>query len=220
MLDDYSTGSCWAIAPDDARPSHARAGVTVVGPWLAGSLLMVTCLLPGGWGSDAGAADEIEAELVGFLVQLPRDGLRLPPTSTATATLEVPNELGGPRVVFPVEFNRQTGGTFRASHVRSGDLVVLQGVLRGARMLVLQIRDVDVAEFKGRLSLPDGPVALPLTADRLVDVLLDGTRLPVSFLLTPRTTAPRTTLRDGQPVSLAVVVGGRVVVDLETTGPR
>jgi hypothetical protein len=53
-----------------------------------------------------------------------------------------------------------------------------------------------------------------------VDVMLDGASLPVSFLLTPRTTAPRTTLRNGQPVSLAVVVGGRVVVDLETTGPR
>ena len=50
--------------------------------------------------------------------------------------------------------------------------------------------------------------------------MLDGARLPVGFLLTPRTTAPRTTLRDGQPVGLAVVVGGRVVVDLETAGPR
>lgn len=187
---------------------------------LAGSLLVIASLLAGGWWSGAHGADEIEAELVGFLAHLPRDGLRLPPTSTATATLEVPNEQGGPRVVFPVAFSRQTGGTLRASQVRSGDLVLLQGVLREGRMHVLQIRDVEVAEFTGRVSLPDGPVTLPLAADRMVDVTLDGTRLPVGFLLTPRTTAPRTTLRHGQPVSLAVVVGGRIVVDLETTGSR
>lgn len=187
--------------------------------WVAGSVLVVG-LFAGTWGSGARGADEIEAELTGFLVQLPREGLRLPPASTATATLEVPNEAGGPRVIFPIEFTRRTGGSLRASHLRNGDLVALQGVLRGGRMQVLQIREVDVAELTGRLSLPDGPLALPLAADRLVDVVLDGARVPVGFLLTPRTSAPRTILRDGQPVTLAVVVSGRIVVDLETTGPR
>jgi hypothetical protein len=181
---------------------------------------VAAALLAGGWSAGAGGSDEIEAELVGFVAQLPRDGLRLPPASPTAAILEVPNEQGGPRIVFPVEFGRQTGGTLRASHVRSGDLVLLQGVLRGGRLHVLQIRDVDVAEFKGRVALPDGPVALPVAADRLVDVMLDGARIPVSFLLTPRTTAPRTTLRDGQAVNLAVVVSGRIVVDLETVAPR
>ena len=168
----------------------------------------------------ARGAGEIEAELIGFLGQLPRDGLRLPLASPAVATLEVPNEQGGPRIVFPLEFTPRTGSSARAKHVRGGDLVVVEGVLHGGRMRVLQVRDVDIAEFKGRLSLPDGPVSLPLNADRLVDVLLDGARLAVGFLLTPRTTAPRTTLRDGQAVNLAVVVSGRIVVDLEPTGPR
>ena len=100
--------------------------------------------------------------------------------------------------------------------MRGGDLVVLEGVLYPGRLRVLHVREVDVAEFRGRLSLPDGPLPLPPTADQLIDVRLDGgASLPVTFLLTPRTTSPRTSLRDGQPVSLTVVVGRRLVVDLE-----
>lgn len=186
---------------------------------VAGAFLVVACLLGEGWETGA-RGDEIEAELIGFLAQLPRDGLRLPPAVPAMATLEVPNDQGGPRIVFPLAFTPRTGSAARASHVRAGDLVLLEGVLDGGRMRVLQVRDVDITEFNGRLSLPGGPVSLPLTTDRLVDVVLDGASLPVGFLLTPRTSAPRTILRDGQPVSLAVVVGGRIVVDLEPTGPR
>lgn len=177
---------------------------------------MTASLLPGDWASAATSTDEIEAELIGFLVQLPPDGLRLPPASVVTAALEVPNEQGGPRVVFPVEFGARTEVTLRPSHVRGGELVVLEGVLYPGRLRVLHIRDVEVMEFRGRVSLPGGPLSLPPTTDQLVEVFLDGgASLPVSFLLTPRTTGPRMSLRDGQPVSLAVVVGRRLVVDLE-----
>jgi hypothetical protein len=185
--------------------------------WLAGSFLVIAGLLPGGWSSVATSSDEIEAELIGFLVQLPRDGLHLPPPSVVAAALEVPNEQGGPRVVFPVEFGARTEVTLRASHVRDGELVVLEGVLYPGRLRVLHVREVDVAEFRGRVSLPGGPLSLPPTTDQLVDVFLDGSpTLPVAFLLTPRTTSPRMSLRDGQPVSLGVVIGRRLVVDLET----
>jgi hypothetical protein len=188
---------------------------------LIGSALAVAILLPGVWGNAARSADEVEAELVGFLSQLPREGLRLPPASAVRAMLEVPNEQGGPRLLFPLEFGARTEITLRANHLRGGELVVVEGVVAQGRLRVLQIRDVEVAEFKGRVSLPAGPLALPAPEDQLIDVLLEGaSTLPVSFLLTPRTAAPRTTLRDGQRVSLAVVLGHRIVVDLETRGGR
>lgn len=179
---------------------------------------MAASLLSGVWWQTARGADEIEAELIGFLTQLPRDGLRLPPASAVAAALEVPNEQGGSRLVFPVEFGRRTEVGLRANPLlRGGELVVLEGVLGKGRLRVLQIRDVEVAEFKGRVSLPGGPLSLPPTTDQLIDVFLEGaSTLPVSFLLTPRTTTPRTSLRDGQRVSLAVVLGHRIVVDLET----
>ncbi len=184
---------------------------------LIASAFVLASLLPGLWWSAASSTDEIEAELIGFLIQLPRDGLRLPPASALMAAVEVPNEQGGPRLVFPVEFGARTEVALRAKHLRGGELVVLEGVLGKGRMRVLQIRDVEVAEFRGRVSLPSGPLSLPPTTDQLIDVFLDGApTLPVSFLLTPRTTAPRTTLRDGQTVNLAVVLGRRIVVDLET----
>jgi len=42
----------------------------------------------------------------------------------------------------------------------------------------------------------------------------------VTFLLTPRTTSRRTSLRDGEPVTLAVVNGRRLVVGIETSESR
>ena len=186
--------------------------------WRVGPVLIAACLLASGWGPGTARAND-EAELIGFLSQLPRDGLRLPPAAPVAATLEVPNEQGGPRIVFPVEFTPRTASAAR-KHVRVGDLVALEGLLQGGQLRVLQVRDVDVTEFSGRLSLPDGPVTLPVPADRLVDVVLDGARLPVGFLLTPQTAAPRTTLGDGHAVTLAVVVSGRIVVDLEMSRPR
>ena len=140
--------------------------------WPAAAILVVTCLLPGVMDGAPGSSDVIDTELIGFLAQLPREGLRLPPAASARATLEVPNELGGPRLTFPLEFTPRTEVAFRASHVRGGELV------------------------------------------------LDGASLTITFLLTPQTTSPRTTLRDGQPVNLAVVVGRRLVVDLEMAKPR
>jgi hypothetical protein len=174
-------------------------------------------LLSGSWGRAAGTSDEIDAELIGFLVRLPRDGMSLPPASPVTAAVEVPNEQGGPRLTFPVEFGARTEVVLRVGHLRDGDLVVLEGVLGKDRLRVRQVRDVDVAELRGRLSLPRGPLSIAPATDQLIDVFLDGgPTLPVSLLLTPRTTAPRTSLRDGQVVTLAVVFGRRIVVDLET----
>jgi hypothetical protein len=120
-----------------------------------------------------------------------------------------------------VEFGPRTDVALRENAVRNGELVVIEGVLRPGRLRVRRIGDVDVVEFRGRAALPAGPLALPASADRLLDVVLDGaSSLAVTFLITPRTTAPRTSLRDGQPVTLTVVTGRSLVVDLETAGPR
>jgi hypothetical protein len=187
----------------------------------AASMLALAALLAATMVGGAPGSDEIDAELVGFLAQLPPGGLRLPPAAIATAALEVPNEQGGPRIVFAVEFGPRTDVALRENAVRNGELVVIEGVLRPGRLRVRRIGDVDVVEFRGRAALPAGPLALPASADRLLDVVLDGaSSLAVTFLITPRTTAPRTSLRDGQPVTLTVVTGRSLVVDLETAGPR
>jgi hypothetical protein len=188
---------------------------------LAASLIALASILAAAGIGEAPGAEEIDAELVGFLAQVPPGGLRLPPLAASTAALEVPNEQGGPRTVFAVEFGPRTEVLLREKLLRGGELVALEGVLRPGRLRVRRISEVDVAEFRGRVSLPGGPLALPASGDRLLDVVLDGaSRLAVTFLLTPRTASPRTSLRDGQPVTLTVVVGRSLVVDLETAAPR
>jgi len=87
-----------------------------------------------------------------------------------------------------VEFTGRTDFGPDTERVRSGQLVILQGVLQRDRVRVLRIREIDVAEYRGRVSLPQGPLALPVAADRTVDVYLDGgSNLAVTFLLMPRT---------------------------------
>ena len=201
-----------------ARTAHRRRRrISAARTALAGSILALASLAVG----TALGADEIDAELIGFLVQLPPGGLRLPPAAMTTVTLEVPNEQGGPRVAFAVEFGPRTEIDLRDNLLRNGALVMLEGALHPGRLRVRRVSDVDVAEVRGRVALPAGPLDLPAPADRLLGIILDGAPgLTVTFLLTTRTTTPRTSLRDGQPVSLAVVVGRRLVVDLETTGPR
>jgi hypothetical protein len=57
-----------------------------------------------------------------------------------------------------------------------------------------------------------------VTADRLVEIFLDGaSRLPVSFLLTPRTSSRQVSHRDGQAVTITVVSGRRLVVGIEAS---
>ena len=83
------------------------------------------------------------------------------------------------------------------------------------------MREIDVAEYSGRVSLPQGPLELPVASDRLVEVFLDGaSSLPINFLLTPRTTSRQSSLRDGQPVTIVVVSGRRLVVGIEAAGSR
>ena len=193
----------------------------VDGQRLAAAVLVVTFLVAGTCRPAAGSADDVEVELVGFLGKLPEGGLRLPLSSRMTARFEVPNEQGGARVAFTVEFTPRSEFSRDAVRVRGDQLVVLEGVLQPDRLQVLRVREVDVAEYSGRLSLREGPLALPLSTDHLVEVFLDGApNLPVTFLLTPRTTSRRTSLRDGQPVTLAVVNGRRLVVGIETSAAR
>ena len=74
------------------------------GTCLIAVVLVVALLLTGAVFS----ADEVEVELVGFLVSLPAGELRLPLSGVTTARLEVPNEQGGSRVAFTVEFTTRT----------------------------------------------------------------------------------------------------------------
>lgn len=166
-------------------------------------------------------ADEVEVELVGFLGDLPAAGVRLPPSATTTARLEVPNEQGGARVPFTLEFTPRTEFARGSDGLRNDQLVVVEGVLSPGRLWVRRIHEVDIAEYGGRLALRDGSLDLPVAADRLVEIVLDGaTTLPVAFLLTPRTSSRQSKLNDGQPVTIAVVTGRRVVVAIEATQPR
>lgn len=169
----------------------------------------------------AGSADEVEVELVGFLDRLPEGGLRLPLSSRTVARLDVPNEQGGARIAFTVELTPRTEFSRGTGRVRGDQLVVMEGVLREDRLRVLRISDVDVAEYSGRVSLREGSLELPVAADRLVEIVLDGaSSLPVTFLLTPRTTSRQSILLDGQRVTLAVVSGRRLVVGIEALRSR
>jgi len=167
------------------------------------------------------AADEVEVELVGFLGNLPQGGVGLPLSGVTTARIEVPNEQGGARVAFTLEFTPRTEFARDAGRMRNDQLVVVEGVLGPGRLWVRRIHEVDIAEYVGRLALRDGPLDLPVVADRLVEIVLDGaTTLPVTFLLTPRTSSRQSKLNDGQSVTIAVVSGRRVVVGIEATRPR
>lgn len=167
----------------------------------------------------AGTADEVEVELVGFLDRLPEGGLRLPLSSGMVARLEVPSEQGGARIAFTVELTPRTEFSRDAGRIRSDQLVVVEGVLQPGGLRVLRVREIDVAEYSGRVSLREGSLELPVAADRLVEIFLEGaSSLPVSFLLTPRTTSRQSSLRDGQAVTLAVVSGRRLVVGIEASG--
>jgi hypothetical protein len=185
-------------------------------PLIAAVLAVVLSL-----GGAAFAADEVEVELVGFLGNLPQEGVRLPLSGVTTARLEVPNEQGGARAAFTVEFTPRTEFARDAGRMRNDQLVVVEGVLGPARLWVRRIHEVDIAEYGGRLALRDGPLDLPVTADRLIEIVLDGaTTLPVTFLLTPGTSSRQSKLNDGQSVTIAVVTGRRVVVGIEATRSR
>jgi hypothetical protein len=172
-------------------------------------------------GGAAFAGDEVEVELIGFLGNLPQGGVRLPLSGVTTARLEVPNEQGGARVAFTVEFTPRTEFARDAGRFRDDQLVVVEGVLGLGRLWVRRIHEVDIAEYVGYLALRDGPLDLPVTTDRLVEILLDGTTtIPVTFLLTPRTSSRQSKLNDGQSVTIAVVSGRRVIVGIEVTRPR
>jgi hypothetical protein len=184
---------------------------------LALAVLLAACMAA----TPAGSADEIEVELVGFLGTLPEGGLRLPLSSRTIARLEVPNEQGGARIAFAVELTPHTEFPGDAVRFRGDQLVVMEGVLQPGRLRVLRVREVDVLEFSGRVALRDGSLELPVAADRLVEIVLDGaSSLPVTFLLTPRTTSRQSSLRDGQSVTLAVVSGRRLVVGIEASSFR
>jgi hypothetical protein len=189
----------------------------VKGTCLIAAVLTVALSLAGAVFS----ADEVEVELVGFLGNLPAGEVRLPLSGVTPARLEVPNEQGGSRVTFTVEFTTRTEFARDASRLRDDQLVVLEGVLRPGRLWVRRIHEVDIAEYAGRLALRDGPLDLPVTTDRVVEIFLDGaTILPVTFLLTPRTSSRQSKLNDGQSVTIAVVSGRRVIVGIEATRPR
>lgn len=178
----------------------------------------VALLLAGSGGVAPSRADDVEVELVGFLGKLPESGSPLVPPGGTTTRFEVPNEQGGARQVFTVEFTARTDLGGDTGRVRSGQLVILQGVLQRDRLRVLRIREIDVAEYRGRVSLPQGPLALPVAADRTVDVYLDGgPNLAVTFLLMPLTASSQRSLRDQQAVTLAVVNGWRLLVGIEAT---
>jgi hypothetical protein len=184
---------------------------------LALAVLLAACVAA----TPAGSAHEVEVELVGFLGTLPEGGLRLPLSRGTMARLEVPNEQGGARTAFTVELTPRTEFSRDAGRVRDDQLIVMEGVLQPGGLRVLRVREIDVAEYSGRVSLREGFLELPVATDRLIEIFLDGaSRLPVTFLLTPRTTSRQSSLRDGQAVTIAVVSGRRLVVGIEASSPR
>ena len=184
---------------------------------LALAVLLAACVAA----TPAGSADEVEVELVGFLGTSVEGGLRLPLSGATIARLEVPNEQGGARIAFTVELTPRTEFSRGSGRVRADQLVVMEGVLVEDRLRVVRVSEVDVAEYSGRVSLREGSLELPVAVDRLVEIFLDGaSRLPVTFLLTPRTTSRQSSLRDGQAVTIAVVSGRRLVVGIEASGSR
>src|SRR5262245_60262248 len=84
--------SIWAIIAN-VKGTCVIAAVLTVALSLAGRVI---------------SADEVVVELVGFLGNLPAGEVRLPLSGVTTARLEVPNELGGSRVAFTVEFTMHT----------------------------------------------------------------------------------------------------------------
>lgn len=148
-------------------------------------------------------ADEIEVQLVGFLVQLPGQD----------ALLEVPNEQGGPRVTFEIEITPSTSIRVTGGRLRSGELVVLDGLLAARRIRAHRVADVQVVELNGRFMLVEGSIALPVASDRLVQLAVDGSTAPLTFLLLRGAGVVR--VRDGQPVTLGVVSGTRLIVGVE-----
>jgi hypothetical protein len=184
---------------------------------LVSAVLLAACTAA----AAAGLADDIEVELVGFLDRLPEGGLRLPLSGQTVARLEVPNEQGGARVAFTVELTPRTEFSRGTGRVRGDQLLVMEGVLREDRLRVLRVSEVDVTEYSGRVSLREGSLALPVAADRVVEIFLDGTSsLPVTFLLTPRTISRQSSLLDGQRVTISVVSGRRLAVGIEALSSR
>lgn len=154
-------------------------------------------------GPPPAAADEIEVQLVGFLVEV-----RGP-----DATLEVPNEQGGPRVTFRIEITPGASIHVTGGRLRSGELVVLDGLLAARRIRAHRVADVQVVELNGRFMLAEGSIALPVASDRLVQLAVDGSTAPLTFLLLRGAGVAR--VRDGQPVTLGVVSGTRLIVGVE-----
>jgi hypothetical protein len=106
------------------------------------------------------------------------------------------------------------------SVARAGQLVRVEGVIHQGRVRILRLRDVPMIEYAARMSLPDGPLALPVADDRIVEVVLEGpSSLAVTFLLTPlltpRPASRRAVLLDGQPVTLTAVNASKAVVRIE-----
>ncbi len=181
---------------------------------LARAVLVAVLLVAGPCASSA--AEQIDVELVGFLVRLPAGGLLLPPASPSTARLEVPNPQGGSRITFTVEFAPRTEVVLTGGRARDGQLVMLDGYLHGERIRAHSVREIDGTEVTGRLSLRGGPLTLPVQSDRVVDVFLDGAlTMPVGFLLTPHTSSRLKVLRDGQAVTLTVPPGLTIVMGVD-----
>jgi hypothetical protein len=174
---------------------------------LAGGLI-------GAWAPATTSAQEIEVDLVGFLILAGEE--RLASSGEAVARLEVPNDQGGARQIFAVELTRRTEMALPGGKARSGQLVRVEGVIHQGRVRVRSLQDVEVIEYAARMSLPDGPLALPVADDRIVAVVLEGpSTLAVTVLLTPRTASRRAVLLDGQPVTLTAVNASKVVVGIE-----
>src|SRR4029450_7042790 len=98
------------------------------------------------------------------------EGLWLPLACVTMPGLEVPNEQGGSRIAFTVEFTPRTEFARDAGRIGNDQLVVLEGVLGPGRLRVRRLHEVDIAEYGGRIALRDGPLDLPVVADRLVEI--------------------------------------------------
>lgn len=192
--------------------AHRRFAVLTA--WLAVGL-GVGLLLP------QGTAASGEIELTGFLAGLPPEGLTLPPASTVTARIELPLERGSTRQPFTIDFTPQTRVELEIPRIENGELVDVELVIQGGRLMVTKIGEATVAELFGTLAnLPGGAVTLPVTADQTATLLLGG--LPnqsVQFIITSRTKTDFPSVKDGDRVTveLTIATGRLIALEIKTS---
>lgn len=160
------------------------------------------------------AAGDVEIEFTGFLKGLPDAGLTLPPSTTVTATIQVPVERDSTQVSFDIDFTPLTEVDLETVLLLNGQLVKVELVLQSGRLVVKEIDEVEFGEVSGTATnVPGDTLTLPVSSDQTVILLLGGLQeLPLNFTITPRTETELPSLKNGDQVDVKLgFVAGRLI---------